>query len=85
MHSIGTICTRACLAQRKTLASVMLHEVVPKLYCNDHLLLQKASYDDGLHMMTCVFYQLNDFDSRTDVNLFNSKLLFSFIFFMDKG
>jgi hypothetical protein len=30
VHSIGTICTGACLAQRKKLASVMLHEIVPQ-------------------------------------------------------
>jgi hypothetical protein len=29
-HSIGSICTRACLAQRKKLASMMIHEVVPQ-------------------------------------------------------
>jgi hypothetical protein len=30
IYHIGSICTRACLAERKKLASMMLHEVVPQ-------------------------------------------------------
>jgi hypothetical protein len=45
--SIGTICTRACLAQKKMLESATLDNVVPNIHYNDLLLLWKASCDDG--------------------------------------
>jgi hypothetical protein len=58
--SIGAICTRAFLAPRKILASMMLHDVVP------HALLQRLSSDD-MHILF-----INEFDSGTDLNSFDS-------------
>jgi hypothetical protein len=44
--SICTICTGACLSQRKKLASVMLHKIVPHAPLQWPPPLVKASYDD---------------------------------------
>jgi hypothetical protein len=44
--SICTICTGACLSQRKKLASVMLHEIVPHAPLQWPPPLVKVSYDD---------------------------------------
>jgi hypothetical protein len=35
----------------------------------------------GLHAMICTFYEFKWFDSRIKLNLFNSILLFSLVFF----
>jgi hypothetical protein len=62
----------------KKIESLAHYEVVPQTP------LQQPPATTGLYAMTCVFYLINEFDSRIKLNLFDSKLLFSFIFFLDR-
>jgi hypothetical protein len=55
MMFIGTICTRACLAPRKRLASMMLHDVVSQAAAMVSFSYGTPPVKTGLHAMTCDF------------------------------
>jgi hypothetical protein len=71
--SIGTVCTRACHAQWKELASMMLHEDVPQAFLQqppslaESLMRRRPTCDDMR------FYLINKFDLRIKGNLLKTR------------
>jgi hypothetical protein len=59
----------------------MLHDVVPKLYCNDLLLLRNTYYEDG---PTCDDDLIKEFEQDFALNYSIQVLLLSFIFLLDR-
>jgi hypothetical protein len=81
--SIGTICSRAFLVQRKKLASVMLHELVLQAFtAMASFSCEKAPMTMSLHTTPCTFYLINEFDSKINLNSFDSIATIWFYIFL---
>jgi hypothetical protein len=68
----------AWLAQRKKLASAVLHEVVPQDPLQRLSSQQKTSYDDGITCDDMHILFNKQFDSRFNLNSFDSKAIVKF-------
>jgi hypothetical protein len=57
---------------QKMLESMTFHEVIPQASLQRSPPLADASCEDGLHVMTRLFYLINECNSRLNINLFDS-------------